>query len=156
MLLAVAILAAGCAGSRTLLAHGGQAGAGPRPRRDVAARYLEQLSAAQSRLGRAEAALPARPRTPAALSHTIGLLARAIDRLAVGLAAIHPPLGIAVLHRRLVSIAGGYHQRLVVIARQARRPELEVAAANSLARVTGVASDALTSTFARIRRRLGG
>lgn len=154
--LATALLAAGCGGGTKLLPRGGGGGGGGSTAAPpVAGRYLAQLSAEQARLARAEAALPARPRTPAALSHSIGLLARAIDRLATGLAAIHAPPGLERLHRRLVAVAERYHAQLVTLGPQARRPEREVAAANALAAATSRASDAFTTSFARIHARLG-
>jgi hypothetical protein len=153
--LALALLAGGCGGGTKLLPRGGGGGGGGSTAPPVAGRYLAQLSAEQARLARAEAALPPRPRTPAALSRSIRLLARAIHRLATGLAAIHAPPGLERLHRRLVAVAARYHAQLVRLAPQARRPEREVAAANALAAATSRASDAFTTSFARIHARLG-
>ena len=148
---AVTLAVGGCSGLQ-LLHHGGSGSVGPGSR--AAEMYLSLLAVEQGKLAAAERTLPLRPKTPAALSRSIGALAGAIGRFADGLAAIKPPPGVAPLHRVLVAVARTYHDQLDEIALRARRPAGEVAAANALAADTSAASAAFTATIVKIHARL--
>jgi hypothetical protein len=148
---ATAVLLTGCSGLG-LLRHGGSYGG--RPQSHAAQVYLSLLAVEQGKLAAAERTLPLRPKTPEALSRSIGALARAIQRFAGGLATITPPAGVARLHRRLVAVARAYHDQLAQLSRRARRPAGEVAAANALAADTSAASTAFTATIVKIHARL--
>jgi hypothetical protein len=118
--------------------------------------YLAALSAEQAKLASAERGIPRRPRTPAALAHAIALLHSAIQRLALDLAAIHPPASVTHLHERLVRLASSYASRLAHAARVAGRPGGELEAANELTAATNQAIRAFTTTTARIDQILAG
>lgn len=145
------LLLAGCAGTSRLL-HGPAAPKPPRTHKGAV--YVQRLASAQASLTAAEARLPRRPQTPAQLARATALLAAAIGRLASRLQAIAPPRSVAVLHRRLVAITRAYHGQLVTLARRARDPAGEVAAANAMVRATDAASAGFTTTLAQIRRTL--
>lgn len=147
--LGVTILAGGCS-SLTLLHRG----SGGRPKSRTDQIYLAKLSAEQAALAVDERRLPLHPKTPAALAHSVRVVARTIDRFGGGLAAIVPPSSVATLHRRLVAIARLYARQLAAIARRAGRPSAEIAAANALAADTSAFGDAFTSTFVKIHARL--
>ena len=147
---AALLLLSGCSGLK-LLHHGASGG---RPRSHAAQQYLAQLSGEQARLAADERALPLHPKTPAALSRSIRALARAISSFATGLAAVTPPRAVATLHRRLVAVARRYRDPLLLLARQARRPASEIAAANELAADTSAASTGFTATIVKIHARL--
>ncbi len=145
------LLATGCAGTSRLLGHGTPT---PAPKTQAGRTYLQELSAEQAQLAQAEKAIPKRARTPAALSRSIALLAGAIDALAKGLSAIHPPEPVAGLHARLVRVVRGYLGRLTAAARDARTRAGELRAANALATATQSATSAFTATFSEITARL--
>jgi hypothetical protein len=118
------------------------------------ARYLAQMSDEQAKLSAAEQRIPTRPRTPAALSKSISLLAAAVARLADGLAALRAPPAVGRQHARLVSIVRAYRSQLVQAARIAVRPGGELRAEALLVSATDAASRAFTATVARINTTL--
>lgn len=146
-----ALLLVGCAGPGRL--RGGPAPAPatvPPPQTPAGRTYLQQLSAEQARLARAEAAIPRRARTPAALSRSIGLLADAIAGLHKGLRSIRPPAAVAKLHSRLITEMSAYHRHLAAAAKRAGTRTGELGAANALASATNTASRQFTATFSEI------
>jgi hypothetical protein len=143
-----ALALGGCAGTSVLLHPP------PPPKTHAGAVYLAQLAAEQGQAVVAERAVPMRPHTPAQLARSIVLLAAAVRQEASGLEAIRPPQSVARLHRRLVAITTQYASRLLALARRARLPQLEVAAANDIARATDATSVGFTTTVHRIRIRL--
>ena len=147
-LAALAVSTAACGGTSQLL------GTSTTSNKQATAAYIGQLNAAQARLANAEKRIPARPRTPAALSRSIALLAVAIHRLAGDLAAIHPPTAIATEHGRLVSIVRNYAVRLTRTARTAASPGGELPATRGLVSATSATSQAFTSTVAKINTTL--
>ncbi len=150
-----ALLITGCAGTSRLLGNRPATPTPtPRPKTQAGRSYLQELSAEQAKLARAEQAIPKRARTPAALSRSIALLAGAIGSLANGLTAIHPPAPVARLHARLVGVVRTYFRRLEAAARGARTRTGELNAANALATATESATSAFTTTFSEITARL--
>lgn len=151
VLLTAAVCAiAACGGTTQLLgksAHSSNA--------QSRAAYLARLNAAQTRLAAAERRIPAHPRTPQALSHAIGLLAVAVQRLAGDLASIHPPALVASAHERLVSIVRTYAGSLTRAARAAASPGGGEAAGRSLEAATSAASQDFSATVAKINTTLG-
>jgi hypothetical protein len=115
-----------------------------------AAAYLSGLRTAQSGLARAEATIPANPRTPAALARSIRLLAGAVGRLAAGLEALHPPAIVEGAHRRLIAIVRSYEARLTAIARTAAKPGGRAVADTTLVSATETASRRFTAVVAQI------
>jgi hypothetical protein len=112
--------------------------------------YLAALSSEQAKLAAAERKIPRRPRTPAALAHSIRLLRAAIVRLQQDLQAISPPSSVASQHAQLVSIMGAYADRLGAAARTAATPGGQLRAANMLISATATASSAFSSTVSQI------
>jgi hypothetical protein len=147
------LLITGCAGTSRLLGNRTST-AVPKPKTQAGRSYLQELSAEQANLARAERAIPKQARTPAALSRSIALLAGAIGTLAKGLSAIHPPGAVAGLHARLVGIVRTYFRRLAAAARNARTRAGELNAANALATATHSATSEFTATFSEITARL--
>jgi hypothetical protein len=153
-------LIAGCAGPSRLRqisssgSSGSSASTASAPATPAGRAYLQRLAAEQAQLSQAEAAIPRHAPTPRALSHSIALLAAAIDRLAGGLSAIEPPHQVAGLHDRLVEVVRAYHRRLVAASSLARTREGELSAANALASATRAATRAFTSTYTAITARL--
>jgi hypothetical protein len=123
------------------------------PRASTAS-YVDSLRTEQLKLAAAERRIPARPRTPAALSQSITLLASAIGRLGSDLGAIVPPAPVAALHARLVATVRAYAVQLAGAARTALRPGGELAAANALLSATNTASRAFSATVVEIDRTL--
>ena len=117
-------------------------------------RYLRALAAEQKKLAAAERHIPRRPRTPAALARSIGLLRTAIARLAADLARITPPKSVAQLHQQLVNIAGTYGARLAIAERTARQRQQVARAAKLLVSATREASGAFGATVERIQGQL--
>jgi hypothetical protein len=117
--------------------------------------YLAQLGAEQARLAAAEARIPTRPRTPAALGRSIDLLATAVGRLADGLARIRAPAAVASRHAQLVTIMRTYAATLGRAGRIAVLPGKEVQAGRLLISATDAASSAFTATIAAIDSTLG-
>jgi hypothetical protein len=117
--------------------------------------YLAQLGAEQARLAAAETKIPIRPRTPAALRRSIVLLGTAVRALADGLAGIKPPPGVAAQHAQLISIMRTYAGTLEQAAGLAGAPGSEPRAAQLLISATGTASQAFTTTIAKIDSTLG-
>ena len=102
----------------------------------------------------AERSIPARPRTPAALARSIGLLAKAVTKLGDDLGKTVPPAAVRQAHQRLVAIARGYAAALAAAAREAKRPGRESAAASALVASTNAASSSFTRTVGAIHRTL--
>jgi hypothetical protein len=117
--------------------------------------YLAQLGAEQARLAAAETKIPTRPRTPAALRRSIVLLGTAVGALADGLAGIKPPPGVAAQHAHLISIMRTYAGTLEQAAGLAGAPGSEPRAAQLLISATSTASQAFTTTIAKIDSTLG-
>jgi hypothetical protein len=117
--------------------------------------YLAALSAEQGKLAATERNLPPRTDSPAALSHSITLLASAITRLAGDLASIRPPAQVAGAHAQLVGIVRSFASQLTRAAGMARQPNTEVAAAKLLIAATRTASGAFAATVAKIDAELG-
>ena len=112
--------------------------------------YLAALSREQAKLAAAERKIPRRPRTPAGLAHSIGLLRVAIVRLGRDLQAISPPQAVASQHAQLVSIMRTYAARLDAAAGTATKPGGQLRAANMLISATTAASSAFSSTVGQI------
>jgi hypothetical protein len=148
LLVATAVLVAGCAGTDGLLHN-------PRQPHSLAAReYLARLVIEQRKLAAAELRLPVHPRTRAALAHSIRLLADAIKRFGSGLAAVKPPPSVATLHRRLVAIAASYRGQLLALAPRTSRAPSAIAAADALVADTTATSREFTATVVAIRSKL--
>jgi hypothetical protein len=150
LLLSCALLGSGCAGTSRLLGRSGP----PKPKTPAGATYLRQLSQEQAKLALAERRIPRQARTPAALAHSIDLIAGAIDRLRRGLDAIRPPKQVARLHARLVAVTSQYLGRLQDAARRAATPEGELGAADELSAATSTASSNFTATVGAITAKL--
>jgi hypothetical protein len=112
--------------------------------------YLAALSREQARLAAAERKIPRRPRTPAGLAHSIGLLRVAIVRLGRDLQAISPPQAVAAQHAQLVSVMRTYADRLDAAAHTASKPGGQLRAAKMLISATAAASSAFSSTVGQI------
>ena len=112
--------------------------------------YLAALSREQAKLAAAERKIPRRPRTPAGLAHSIGLLRVAIVRLGRDLQAIAAPQAVAAQHAQLVSIMRTYAARLDAAAGTATKPGGQLRAANMLISATTAASSAFSSTVGQI------
>jgi hypothetical protein len=151
-LLVSALLVDGCGGGSLIMTRSTTSTRTPAA---PAAGYLAELSAAQGRLAAAERQIPTAPRTPAALSKSIGLLAIAIGRLRSDLRSIHPPKAVAAAHARLVGIADRYAAELVTAAQDAARPDRTARAASELESSTGVASSTFDATVGQIEVVLG-
>ena len=161
LLALVVVVLSGCGGTDQLL-HGG---ATRRPARTTSTTrtqapsaesvYLARLGAEQTQLANAEQSIPTSPRTPAALAHSIDLLAGAIRRLGNGLAAIKPPAGVAVDHARLVTIMRSYAAKLDQAAKIAVSPGEEQRASALLISATDDASRSFTITTTAIDSTLG-
>lgn len=119
------------------------------------AAYLASLRREQNRLAVAERAIPSRPRTPAQLARSIGLLGSAIGRLGDDLAAIRPPDAVAGEHARLVSLVRAYRVRLTQAAREAVAPDGALRAGDMLVSATTDASSKFTSIVSEIHEKLG-
>jgi hypothetical protein len=118
--------------------------------------YLAQLAAEQTKLAAAEKRIPTNPRTPAALARSIDLLTVAVRDLERGLAAIRPPASVASEHAHLVQIMRDYAGALGQAAQMAVRRNGEPQAGRLLISATNAASQAFTSTIAKIDSTLGG
>jgi hypothetical protein len=162
--LTVALVMAGCGGSTEQLLHPARAqkSAVQPPRRPVTSPapsaesvYLAKLGTEQTDLANAEQQIPTNPRTPAALAHSVTLLAGAVTRLADGLAAIKPPANVAGDHARLVTITHAYAAQLRRAARIALAPGGERLAGTLLIRATDQASQSFTITTTAIDSTLG-
>jgi hypothetical protein len=147
------LLITGCAGTSRLLGNPTPTPT-PKPKTQAGRTYLQQLSAEQAKLARAERTIPKRARTPAALSRSIALLAGAIGALGKGLGTIHPPASVAGLHARLVRVVRTYFRRLEAAARGARTRTGELNAANDLATATQSATSEFTTIFSEITAKL--
>jgi hypothetical protein len=141
VLLAAAVLLVGCAGTRS-----------PGPGSN---HYLRGLEAEQRKLAAAERRIPHRPRTPAALARSIGLLRSAIARFAADLAAIAPPRAVSKLHEQLVTIARSYAAKLAATERAALARGSLSRAVGELESSTREASAAFSATAQRIDQALG-
>ncbi len=156
MLTVVLVLAlTGSGGGSTTPALTGPGGHGATARTDPVAVYLARLDAEQAKLAAAERTIPVRPRTPAAFSRSIGLLAAAVGRLGRDLATIDPPAAVAADHRRLVSIVARYAAGLRAAAGRSRTRAGEVRAAARIVSATSSASAAFSVAIARIHTTLG-
>ena len=142
-------LVTGCGGASSLAG-----GVPPSTTAPAARGYLAELQSEQAKLAAAERSIPSHPRTPAALSQSIALLAAAIGRLAAGLAAIRPPPAVLAAHARLLKIVREYESRLTTAAREAARPGGELRAASLLLSATNSVSGAFTSTVSEIDAKL--
>jgi hypothetical protein len=116
--------------------------------------YLAQLGKEQAKLAAAEQRIPAKPRTPAALSRSIALLAGAIGQLRQALAKITPPAPVSAAHKLLIAIMHDYAARLTAAAGAATRPGGELGAANELLAATNTASSAFSATISQIHATL--
>jgi hypothetical protein len=112
--------------------------------------YLSELNAEQAKLAAAERRIPTRPRTPAALSRSIGLLQAAIAQLGNDLETIRPPAAVASYHAQLVFTVNAYAAQLARVAATAARPDGELRAANMLLSSTNAASARFSATVAKI------
>jgi hypothetical protein len=155
-LVASGALIAGCAGSSELLGTSSKTGSASSGTASAAqaGSYLQALRSEQAMLSAAERAIPANPRTPAALSRSISLLARAIGRLADGLAGLRPPAAAAAENARLVLIVRAYRSRLTRAAAEATKPGGELLAGRSLLAATNVASREFSATATAINSAL--
>ncbi len=147
---AVACLLAGCGGG------GGHTGSRSTTSSGPASGYLSTLAIEQQRLAAAERAIPTHPRTPAELSRSVRLLARAVSKLGDDLSATNPPAAVRPAHLHLVAIARAYAGSLSAVAQQATRPGRESAAASALVSATNTASSSFTATVAEIQAKLKG
>jgi hypothetical protein len=117
--------------------------------------YMSQLSAAQAKLAAAERTIPRRPKTPAALTSSITLLASAVRRLGSDLSSIRAPDSVATLHARLVSIVAAYATQLALAARVSSSQGGELQAGKTLIASTDEASRAFSATVGQIESMLG-
>jgi hypothetical protein len=127
----------------------------PRPSGATVDAYLEGLTTEQVKLAAAERRIPHKARSPAALSRSISLLARAVGQLARDLQMIRPPALVSSLHAQLVSIARRYYRQLRAAARRARGAGGEQRAGAELIAATGAASRSFAATSTSINRALG-
>jgi hypothetical protein len=149
-------LIAGCAGPSELLGSSSKMGSTSTGTASTASTgtYLQALRSEQAMLAAAERAIPANTRTPAALSRSISLLARAIGRLADGLAGLRPPRAAAAENVKLISIVRAYRSRLTGAAVEAKKPGGELLAGRILLAATNVASREFSATAMEINRAL--
>jgi hypothetical protein len=156
-MIAIATALGGCGG--TSLLHGSHSFSQTVTSRSASAShlqgdYLARLEQAQRKLAAAEARLPRRAKTPAALARAITLLRSAIDQLGHDLAALAPPPTVRGLHARLVDAVRRYAASLGTAARTARSAGGAAKAAAELVSATSVASRNFSSAIAQIDRRL--
>jgi len=156
VVLVLVLALAGSGGGSITPALTGSGGRGSTtPTSAPVAAYVARLNAEQAKLAAAERGIPANPRTPAAFSHSIGLLAAAVGRLGGDLAAIDPPAAVAADHRRLVSIVRRYAADLRAAAGRSRTRAGELQAASRILSATSSASAAAVAIIARIHTTLG-
>lgn len=149
-LIAAAGTIAGCSGgTRLLTTSGSQTATAQRTA------YINELNAEQQKLAAAETRIPSHPRTPAAFSRSITLLAAAIRRLANDLAAIAPPASVAGEHARLVGIVRVYAVKLAQAAKIAAAPDGGLRAGTLLISATNTASSQFGATLSKIDTTLG-
>ena len=153
VVLVLALAGSGGGSSDPALTGSGGRGSPP-PTSDPVAVYLARLDAEQAKLAAAERTIPARPRTPAAFSRSIGLLAEAVGRLGGDLATTDPPAAVAADHRQLVSIVARYAAGLRAAAGRSRTRAGELQAASRIVSATSSASAAFSITIARIHTTL--
>jgi hypothetical protein len=151
----IAALLIGCWGAAGCGGSGSSSSGLGRPALSAASqRYSSELAGAQARLAAAERKLPLGPRTPAALSNSIGLLAGAIARLGDDLQRIAAPASVSREHGRLITIVRGYRAQLERAAADARAPGGVGRAGSELVAATTAASSSFDATVARIDARL--